>query len=145
MRNSRGAVHETASDLHDADLMDRRPLRKFNELFLASVCSLPPDQIRAVRERGRVSWAVFALYLNVSTGLISQDELAADMTTRRRKDKPKKCLILEGEKDVDAAREIGLPATTNSAAGKRRPAETAATRPARGGREYHGPCPVSGA
>ena len=54
--------------------MDRRPLRKFNELFLASVCSLPPDQIRAVRERGRVSWAVFALYLNVSTGLISQLE-----------------------------------------------------------------------
>ena len=73
-RNSRGAVHETASDLHDADLMDKRTLRKFNELFLTSVCSLPPDQIRACGERGRVSQAVFALYLNVSTGLISQWE-----------------------------------------------------------------------
>ena len=73
-RNSRVAVHETASDLHDADLMDKRTLRKFNELFLTSVCPLPPDQIRAIRERGRVSQAVLALYLNVSTGLISQRE-----------------------------------------------------------------------
>ena len=47
------------------DLMDKRTLRKFNELFLTSVCSLPPDQIRVIRERGRVSQAVFALYLNV--------------------------------------------------------------------------------
>ena len=73
-RNSRGVVHETASDLHDTDLMDKRTLRKFNELFLTSVCSLPPDQIRVIRERGRVSQAVFALYLNVSTGLIWQAE-----------------------------------------------------------------------
>ena len=29
-----GAVHETASDLHDAGLMDKRTLRKFDELCL---------------------------------------------------------------------------------------------------------------
>ena len=67
-----GVVHETASDLHDADLMDKRTLRKFDALCLTPISSMQPDQIRALRERERVSQAVFALYLNVSTGLISQ-------------------------------------------------------------------------
>ncbi len=69
-----GAIHETASDLHDAGLMDKRTLRKFNELCLTPICPMQPDQIRALRERERVSQAVFALHLNVSTGLISQWE-----------------------------------------------------------------------
>ena len=71
-RNSRGVVHETAADLHDADLMDKRTLRKLNELCLTPVCPMRPDQIRAIRERE--NQAVFALYLNASTGLISQWE-----------------------------------------------------------------------
>ncbi len=69
-----GAVHETASDLYDTGLMDKRTLRKFDELCLTPVCQMRPDQIRAIRERECVSQAVFALYLNVSTGLISQWE-----------------------------------------------------------------------
>ena len=52
--------------------MDSRTLRKFNELFLTSVCPLPPDQIRVIRERGRVSQAVFACIFLM--GLISQSE-----------------------------------------------------------------------
>ena len=71
-RNSRGAVYETAFGLHDADLMDKRTLHKLNELCLTPVCPMRPDQIRAIRER--VNQAVFALYLNASTGLISQWE-----------------------------------------------------------------------
>ena len=54
--------------------MDKRTLRKFDGLCLTPVCPMQPDQIRALRERERVSQAVFALYLNVSTGLISQWE-----------------------------------------------------------------------
>ena len=69
-----GAIHETASDLHDAGLMDMRTLRKFDELCLTPVRSMQPDDIRALRKRERVSQAVFALHLNVSTGLISQWE-----------------------------------------------------------------------
>ena len=69
-----GAIHETASDLHDADLMDKRTLRQFDELCLTPVRPMPPEQIRALRERERVSQAVFALHLNVSTGLISRWE-----------------------------------------------------------------------
>ena len=48
-----GAVHETASDLHDAGLMDKRTLRKFDGLCLTPVCPMQPDQIRALRERER--------------------------------------------------------------------------------------------
>ena len=68
------AIHETASDLHDAGLMDKRTLRKFDALCLAPVRQMRPEQISALRERERVSQAVFARYLNVSTGLISQWE-----------------------------------------------------------------------
>ena len=69
-----GAIHETASDLHDAGLMDKRTLRKFDALCLTPVRQMRPEQISALRERERVSQAVFARYLNVSTGLISQWE-----------------------------------------------------------------------
>ncbi len=68
------AVHETASDLHDAGVMDKRTLRKFDELCLTPVRPIRAQEIRALRERERVSQAVFARYLNVSTGLISQWE-----------------------------------------------------------------------
>ncbi len=69
-----GATHETVSDLHDAGLMDKRTLREFDELCLTPVRPMQPGAIRALRKRERVSQAVFALYLNVSTGLISQWE-----------------------------------------------------------------------
>lgn len=69
-----GPVHETAPDPHDAGVIDKRTLRQFNALCLTSVRPLAPEEIRALRQRERVSQAVLALYLNVSTGLISQWE-----------------------------------------------------------------------
>ena len=93
-----GAIHETASDLHDAGLMDKRTLRRFDELCLTPVHPMQPEEIRALRERERVSQAVFALHLNVSTGLISQWE--------RGKKHPAgaslKLLTLVQEKGLDA-------------------------------------------
>lgn len=68
------AIHETASDLHDADVMDKRTMRRFDELCLTTVRPLAAAEIRALRERERVSQAVFARHLNVTTGLISQWE-----------------------------------------------------------------------
>ncbi len=69
-----GAIHETASDLHDAGLIDKRTLRRFDKLCLTPVRPMRPEDIRALRQRERVSQAVLALHLNVSTGLISQWE-----------------------------------------------------------------------
>lgn len=68
------AVHETASDLHDAGVMDKRTMHKFDELCLTPVRPLAATEIRALREREHVSQAVFARHLNVTTGLISQWE-----------------------------------------------------------------------
>lgn len=71
------AVHEAASDLHDAGVMAKRTLRKFDELCLTAVRPLSAGEIRALRERERVSQAVFARHLNVTTGLVSQWERGA--------------------------------------------------------------------
>lgn len=68
------AIHETASDLHDAKVMNKRTMRRFDELCLTPVRPLAAEEIRALRERECVSQAVFARHLNVTTGLISQWE-----------------------------------------------------------------------
>jgi putative transcriptional regulator len=68
------SIHETAEDLHAAGAMDKRTMREFDEICLTPVRLLRPTEIRALRLRERASQAVFARYLNVSTGLVSQWE-----------------------------------------------------------------------
>ena len=68
------SVHETAEGLHEAGVMDKRTIRKFDELCLTPVKPLQPEEIRALRQHERASQAVFARYLNVTTGLVSQWE-----------------------------------------------------------------------
>lgn len=68
------AVHEAISDLHDAGVVDKRTLREFDELCLTPMREMPPEDIRALREKEWVSQAVFARCLNVSTSLVSQWE-----------------------------------------------------------------------
>jgi putative transcriptional regulator len=67
-------VHEAASDAHLAGVMDKTTMRKFDVLCLAEVTGFLPREIQALREREKVSQAVLARYLNVTTGLISQWE-----------------------------------------------------------------------
>ncbi len=68
------SVHETAEGLHGVGLMPKRTLRDFDALCLTPVRSFPPRRIRQLRLREGASQAVFARYLNVSTGLVSQWE-----------------------------------------------------------------------
>ena len=67
-------VHEVAHGLAEAGAMDKRRLRDFDALCLAPVEPLSPDEIRGLRLRKNASQAVFALHLNVTTGLVSQWE-----------------------------------------------------------------------
>src|SRR5947207_3641447 len=67
-------INETAEGLHAAGVMDKRTMREFDELCLTTVRPLRPKEIRALRLRERASQAVFARYLNVTTGLVSQWE-----------------------------------------------------------------------
>lgn len=68
------SIHETAEGLHAAGVMDKQTMRKFDEACLTPVRPLSPEEIRNLREREGASQAVFARYLNVTTGLISQWE-----------------------------------------------------------------------
>ena len=68
------AVHETAEDLHGAGVMAKRTLRRFDEMCLTPVEPMDAAAIRTLRERERVSQAVLARHLNVTTGLVSQWE-----------------------------------------------------------------------
>ena len=68
------AIHETASGLHDAGVMEKRTMKAFDDICLTPIEPLTAAQIRQIRTRERASQAVFARYLNVTTGLVSQWE-----------------------------------------------------------------------
>jgi putative transcriptional regulator len=68
------AVHEIAQGLREADVMDKRTMKAFDEMCLTPVEPLSAEEIRAIRLREKASQAVFARYLNVTTGLVSQWE-----------------------------------------------------------------------
>jgi putative transcriptional regulator len=68
------ALHETAQGLRNAGLIDAKTMRDFDASCLTTVKDLSARQIAEVRKRAGVSQAVFASYLNVTVGLISQWE-----------------------------------------------------------------------
>jgi putative transcriptional regulator len=68
------AVHETALGLTEAGVMAKQTMKAFDAMCLTPVEELTPDEIRAIRLREKASQAVFARYLNVTTGLVSQWE-----------------------------------------------------------------------
>ena len=70
----KAAIHETASGLYRAGLIDMQTMREFDESCLAPVHDFTAEEIRALREREQVSQTVFAHYLNVSKDSVSQWE-----------------------------------------------------------------------
>lgn len=54
--------------------MDKRTLKKFDRMCLTPVQPILPKEIREIRTREMVSQAVFALHLNITTGLVSKWE-----------------------------------------------------------------------
>jgi len=69
-----GALHESMTDLHKVGLVDTKTMREFDASCLTPVEEVTPRQIAAIRKRAGVSQAVFASYLNVTTGLVSKWE-----------------------------------------------------------------------
>ena len=68
------AIHETASGLHKTGTMNKKTMREFDALCLTPVQPMTPKKIRALRVREHTSQTVFAAYLNVTPGLVSQWE-----------------------------------------------------------------------
>lgn len=69
-----GSIHETAGGLHRAGVIDKATMRQFDALCLTPVAPMSPEEIRALREREKVSQPVFALYLNVRRDAVSKWE-----------------------------------------------------------------------
>jgi putative transcriptional regulator len=68
------SVHETAEGLFGAGAIDKATMWEFDALCLTPVLPLTPDEIRALRERERVSQPVFARYPNVRKDAVSKWE-----------------------------------------------------------------------
>ena len=67
-------VHEAAQDIHAAGGFDKTTMRKFDEMCLVKFDKIKPADIKSLRAREKVSQAVLARHLNVTTGLVSQWE-----------------------------------------------------------------------
>ena len=68
------AMHEMMSDFHEIGIVSKSTIREFDELCLTPIEKLAPDEIKAVREGACASQTVFARYLGVTPGLVSQWE-----------------------------------------------------------------------
>lgn len=69
-----GTAHEMAKGLYDAGIINATTMREFDILCLPEVKELSSKQIKNIRLREKVSQAVFAKYLNISTSIIRQWE-----------------------------------------------------------------------
>ena len=69
------AVHETARDLHSAGFIDKRRMRHYDALCLEPVPTYSSENIRALRDRYKLSQAVLASVLNTSLSTVRQWEI----------------------------------------------------------------------
>ena len=72
--NAFAAIHETATGMYDAGVLDKKTMRSFDHSCLTPVHDFTGDEIRALRKREGVSQAVFAHYLNVAKDYVSKWE-----------------------------------------------------------------------
>ncbi len=80
------ALLETARDMQEAGVLNEAAYRKITMRHLGvedkpKIEPLTGEDIRAIRERANISQAVFAHYLNVTVGYVSQLERGAKRPT----------------------------------------------------------------
>ena len=69
------AVHETATGMFEAGVMNQVTMREFDILCLPKIEKLEPQKIKAIRETAQVSQAVFAAVLNTSVSTVQKWEI----------------------------------------------------------------------
>ena len=67
-------VHSTAKDLSEAGVMDKQTMHQFDASCLPKLKQYDGQRIKAIREKARVSQAVFAAYLNITPSTVKQWE-----------------------------------------------------------------------
>lgn len=68
------SVHLAAEDLYAIGAIDKSTMRRFDQTCLTEVNDLDPQAIRRIRNKAKMSQAIFALTLNVTPSLVSQWE-----------------------------------------------------------------------
>jgi putative transcriptional regulator len=68
------AVHEAARDLHKAGLVDEVTMRELDAFCIPPMKPYTAKDIRRIRQRARVSQAVFATVMNVGKSTVQQWE-----------------------------------------------------------------------
>ncbi len=69
------AVHETATGMFEAGVMNQVTMREFDIMCLPKIEKLEPQKIKAIRETAQVSQAVFAAVLNTSVSTVQKWEI----------------------------------------------------------------------
>lgn len=75
-------VHESMQDMHDAGVVDKQTMRKFDALCLPKVTEYSAAQIKKIRLNNNLSQPVFAAYLNTAVETVRKWEAGAH--TRKR-------------------------------------------------------------
>jgi len=70
MSSLQETIHDIAHGLHRAKIIDKKTLRDLVEDDLPAVVEYTSEEIQALRNKQKLSQAVFAKYLNVSPALI---------------------------------------------------------------------------
>ncbi|MGQ0674583.1 MAG: helix-turn-helix domain-containing protein [Rhodospirillales bacterium] len=91
-------MHETALGLREAGVLSKQTMKEFDAMCLTPVKALTARQIRQIRHRERASQTVFARYLNVTPGLVSQWERGE----KRPRGPSLKLLTLVAKKGLEA-------------------------------------------
>ena len=92
------AVHETARGLHGAGLITKRRLGEFAALCHLDVAAMSPQKIRRLRQKARLSQAVFAAVLNTSVSTVQK----WDIGDKKPSGPSLKLLTLIDRKGLDA-------------------------------------------
>lgn len=69
------AVHESAQDLYEAGLIDKKRMDRFDLLCLKEVPDYTPEQIKKIRKRYQISQAVLASIINTSISTVQKWEI----------------------------------------------------------------------
>tara|TARA_B100001750_G_scaffold77062_1_gene61141 strand:- start:1662 stop:1982 length:321 start_codon:yes stop_codon:yes gene_type:complete len=91
-------LHGLASALLKIGVIDKKTMRRFDKNTLTPIHEFTPEHLRKLREREKVSQAVLADYLNVSTDFISKCERGE----RRPDGGTLKLLVLAERKGLEA-------------------------------------------
>lgn len=68
------SAHTTMTGLHRIGLVDKKTMQNFDEMCFPKIIEMTASDIKALRERLKLSQPVFAMYLNTSKSTVSKWE-----------------------------------------------------------------------